>query len=73
MIKQYGNIFQLETKQTTYLFRILQGKYLEHLYYGAKLWMPDDITEEMVEGLCEKTGNGYGQDRKSVVWERVGQ
>ena len=60
MIKQYGNIFQLETKQTTYLFRILQGKYLEHLYYGAKLWMPDDITEEMVEGLCEKTGNGYG-------------
>ena len=37
MIKQFENLFVLETAASSYVFRVLESGHLEHLYYGKKL------------------------------------
>ena len=37
MIKKLENGFILNTKNTTYAFRVLKTGHLEHLYYGKKI------------------------------------
>ena len=37
MIKQLGNLFVLETENSSYIFRVLDSGHLEHLYYGRKV------------------------------------
>lgn len=51
MIKEYKNCFILETKNTTYCFRVIEMGHLEHLYYGRKITLPE---EKNVEALTEK-------------------
>ena len=36
MINVSNQVFRLETKDTTYAFRVNEG-YLEHLYYGKRV------------------------------------
>lgn len=51
MIQRYQQCFLLETKQTTYCFRVTETGHLEHLYYGRRITVPD---EESAEALTEK-------------------
>lgn len=51
MIQRYQQYFLLETKQTTYCFRVTETGHLEHLYYGRRITVPD---EESAEALTEK-------------------
>jgi len=37
MIDIKENVYSLQTKNTTYCFRVLETGYLEHLYYGSKI------------------------------------
>lgn len=37
MIRQLENVFVLDTKNTTYAFRVLETGQLEHLYYGKRI------------------------------------
>ncbi|MBQ7344061.1 MAG: alpha-galactosidase [Clostridia bacterium] len=37
MIRQLDKVFVLDTKNTTYAFRVLESGHLEHLYYGEKI------------------------------------
>lgn len=45
MVTVQNNLFTLNTKNTTYCFRVLDNGYLEHLYYGA---MIDIISKEAI-------------------------
>ncbi|WP_173552909.1 alpha-galactosidase [Sharpea azabuensis] len=58
MIKQYDQSFVLETAHTSYIFRLLPTKQLEHLYYGKKLTVSSskDI-EPLVEQHAFAPGN----------------
>lgn len=50
MIRKTGELFLLETKDTTYCFRIMQSGHLEHLYYGKKISLSEDyqvLTEKI--------------------------
>ncbi|MCM1144140.1 MAG: alpha-galactosidase [Blautia sp.] len=51
MIRKNNNCYVLETKNTTYSFRVTQTGHLEHLYYGRKLTLR---TQEDAEALVEK-------------------
>lgn len=51
MIREYNNCFILETKNTTYCFRVIEMGHLEHLYYGRRITLPE---EKNVEALTEK-------------------
>ena len=51
MIRQIGNLFVLDTANTTYAFQILPSGHLEHLYYGTKINIRG---EEDVTVLAEK-------------------
>ena len=51
MIERYGQCFLLETKHTSYCFRVTQTGHLEHLYYGRRITVPG---EEFAEALMEK-------------------
>ncbi len=42
--------FLLQSKTSTYILRVTKNKYLEHIYYGAK------IHEPVVSELCQSTG-----------------
>ena len=58
MIKQYDQSFVLETAHTSYIFRLLPTKQLEHLYYGKKLTVSSlkDI-EPLIEQHAFAPGN----------------
>ena len=51
MIRQYNNLFVLDTDKTTYAFALLPTGHLEHLYYGSRLSI-DNADEVMT--LFEK-------------------
>lgn len=51
MIRQLGNLFVLDTANTTYAFQVLPSGHLEHLHYGQKIRI--DGEEEAV-ALTEK-------------------
>ena len=51
MIRQIGQLFVLDTANTSYAFRILPSGHPEHLYYGRKLSIQ---SEEDVTVLTEK-------------------
>ena len=51
MIRQIGNLFVLDTANTTYAFHVLPSGHLEHLYYGQKILIE---AEEDVMVLTEK-------------------
>ena len=51
MIRQLDKVFVLDTKNTTYAFRLMESGHLEHLYYGEKI---DIIDARDAESLMEK-------------------
>ncbi len=51
MIRRLGNLFVLDTPETTYAFAVLSSGHLEHLYYGKKI---DIYHEQDAEVLKEK-------------------
>jgi alpha-galactosidase len=42
MIRREKELFVLETKNTSYCFRVMPSGHLEHLYYGRKITMESD-------------------------------
>ena len=65
MIKQYDQSFVLETAHTSYIFRLLPTKQLEHLYYGKKLAVSSskDI-EPLIEQHAFAPGNANIYDEE---------
>ena len=54
MIRKIRNkLFILDTKHTTYAFRVLPTGQLEHLYYGARITIDDEADPEAM-GLAER-------------------
>lgn len=51
MIRCFENVFVLDSAHTTYCFRVLETGVLEHLYYGARLFISGAAD---VEALAEK-------------------
>ena len=51
MIREINNCFILETKNTTYCFRVIEMGHLEHLYYGRRITLTE---ENNAEALSEK-------------------
>ena len=37
MIRRLDNVFVLDTRNTTYIFRVMESGHLEHLYYGKRI------------------------------------
>lgn len=57
MIQKLGDTFILQTKKTTYAFRILKTGHLEHLYYGRRIRIEEGTGEYV---LSEKHTFGPG-------------
>ena len=53
-IRSVNGVFELVTKNTSYLFRVTPFKHLEHLYYGMKVDLND------ADALSLKRNCGYG-------------
>ena len=51
MIRRLGNVFVLDTPNTTYAFGVIPSGHLEHLYYGERISID---TEEETFVLAEK-------------------
>lgn len=51
MIRQFDNVWVLDTQNTTYVFKVMETGHLEHLYYGKKITI--DSLEE-TDSLTEK-------------------
>ena len=72
MIKHIDGVFILDTKNTTYAFRITDIGYAEHLYYGKKIRICDD-GEVLTDALTEKhefvpgNNNVYDNDRSNFT------
>lgn len=51
MIRKQNDYYILNTKNTTYCFRVMESGHLEHLYYGRRLFLPEG---KGIEALMEK-------------------
>ncbi|MBO5371894.1 MAG: alpha-galactosidase [Lachnospiraceae bacterium] len=62
MIKEQNQVFELQTKDTSYIFRVMETGHLEHLYYGKKIYLtnPACFTQKHVCG----PGNSVAYDRE---------
>lgn len=74
MIYRENGLFALETKETTYCFRILNSGHLEHLYYGQKINLRDGY-EPLTEKIQFLPGNeiAYSKEYPSVGLENICQ
>ena len=43
MIRVNNNVFELHTKNTSYLFRLTQTGHLEHLHFNKRIMLTDDV------------------------------
>ncbi len=59
MITVKNQIFTITTKNTSYICRVTEGKYVENLYYGRKIGGPI-ADENLIAALSEKFINPYG-------------
>lgn len=70
MIKEQNLTFELSTPHTTYAFRVTESGHLEHLYYGRKITLGNQI-----EVLCEKhtfppgNTNFYSEEHRNFSLE----
>ena len=74
MIRRHEDTFILETRDTTYCFRVMETGHLEHLYYGRRLCLPEGTG---LEALVEKqefipgNTNCYNEAHKNISLEDV--
>jgi len=70
MINISGNIFHLQTENTSYIFRVTKHGHLEHVYYGTKLDQFSSF-ESDVEALAPKRTAQAGGT--IVAYDRIDQ
>lgn len=61
MIHEQDNVFTLDTRTTTYLFRVEETGHLEHLYYGRRLRDTSSI-DTLIDKHTLPIGNGTAYD-----------
>lgn len=79
MIKfiEQANAYVLNTKNTTYCFRVTETLHLEHLYYGKSLGEAEDLGAEDIAAMTEKKefeeGNmiAYDSEHKNCTLENM--
>lgn len=54
MIQKFGNLFVLETDNTSYLFQVGETGHLFQLYYGPKIHITEQTAEQTERALEEK-------------------
>ena len=67
-----NNVFHLQTKKTSYIFRALPTGQLESMYYGRKIRNADDFTflyDKHASGYSNATN--YTQDDKSLSLDHI--
>lgn len=71
MILYKNNTFELDTENTSYIFRIMENGYAEHLFYGGKITMCDDAVLSLSEKQTFLPGNtnAYSEDFKNMTAE----
>lgn len=72
MIRRENSVFILDTKNTTYCFRVTQTGHLEHLYYGKRITIKEeDDALALVEKQEFAPGNStaYDKEHSNVVLE----
>ncbi len=52
LVDEKNQIFHLQTKNTSYIMRVLEGKYLAHVYWGKKMDTPDIDNAQLNRGIC---------------------
>lgn len=74
MIRKINDIFELSTDKTSYIFRLMDTGHLEHLHYGKKITVCEDVS---MDALFEKQAfalgntNEYDKEHKNMTLEDI--
>ena len=73
MILKDDNYFIINTKNTTYSFRVMPTGHLEHLYYGRKINVNKDTISSIIEKHAFINGNinYYDEEHKNIGLENI--
>lgn len=71
MIIKNNNAFILNTKHTTYAFRVMETGHLEHLYYGRKITLSDTFAVEEKHAFSPGNTNQYDKEHPAFSLEDV--
>ena len=75
MIKVLNEYFILETKNTSYIFKLIETGHLIHLYYGKKIDYDLDSLKSLEKEYSQVIGTNiyYDQDHKNINFEIMPQ
>lgn len=80
MIQRQNDIFRLETRKTSYLFRITEHGHLEHIYYGARLpgcdidpLLKKRVIQLGTSVLYDQADPTYCLDTLPLEWSGIGK
>ena len=51
IFEQENQVFHLQTKNTSYIMKVVSGKYLSHVYWGKKIHTPDMENAQLNRGI----------------------
>lgn len=71
MISFLDGCFALETENTSYLFGLLEGRFLEHYYYGKKIRFRDTDALREKRAFCIGNGVCYNEEHPALALENV--
>ena len=74
MIRQIGNVFVLDTENTTYSFRLMDSGHLEHLYYGERIEITvESDADPLIEkqAFCPGSSNVYDGKNPNLSLENI--
>ena len=74
MIRQLDKVFVLDTRNTTYAFRVTDSGHLEHLYYGKRITIREatdalSLTEK--QSFSSGSSNVYDEKHPNLTLENV--
>ena len=70
MIIHKDGVFLLETKNTSYIFRVMDTGHLEHLYYGRKLYLGKPGTAAWESGIRALSQKHVNRNSCSVTYDK---
>ncbi len=71
MIQEREGLFELTTKNTGYLFRVMETGHLEHLYYGRRVKVADGAPLEEKHAFAPGNTNAYDRAHPRLSLEDV--
>ncbi len=70
IVRERNGVFVLMTNNTTYMFRVMDTRHLEHLYYGNKLYFGEAQNDKALDATVEAFVTKRANANSGIVYDK---